>query len=509
MEATVVLKAMEDTQIQGSNEKTGTVGNQDKTKSAAAHGGPSGNLRSAGAVKAAQVKDSTPKPVPKTQTSTLAQGSTRAQAEATYCKTLDECNRILESLEKALTGANNIRGDIRSSFYELSRSFRDFHKIAKTLGMTRSLDTVEQQLKQQQQQQLKTIGMLKEIQVAQQQCQSCHGDMTTKGQPEISSGLEKGIRDINARIDTYEGKVDKLLKAYSKTEETTLGAWSEVVKKSKNTTQQRPGPARTIVDKNPSGRIGTRRKNRAIIVDSKPDEFPALIKKLSKEVDQQAIGDRVVGMRQTRKGGMLIEIDGDLEEVEAVKAEVTKAAGKEMNVRTVAQKGLMEIRDIADWSVKEDILNALVNYPGLSLPDVNVLSIRKIYRGSLAAMVLLPLNIAEKIVAAGRIKIGMVCCKVRLCERLTRCFRCMVGGHEARNCPGPNREKCCRKCGCDGHFAAQCTAEQEAVVAFRNILLKEAKGSQGTEAAAGSRGYNGEKIGNKEYAAGNGVQPSQ
>jgi len=77
-----------------------------------------------------------------------------------------------------------------------------------------------------------------------------------------------------------------------------------------------------------------------------------------------------------------------------------------VRVRALAQKGLLEVRDLASWAGEKDVMRALVR---VNLPpeETKILNIRKQYHpiGSLAATVLLPLEKAERIVADGRIKI--------------------------------------------------------------------------------------------------------
>jgi len=138
----------------------------------------------------------------------------------------------------------------------------------------------------------------------------------------------------------------------------------------------------------------------AIIVDTKPEDFPALARKIQQGVNPKIFGNSVVGMRQTRSGGMLIQIDGDSTAVEAVKMEVTKAAGEGTSVRTLSQKGLVEVRDIASWADKEDVLQAFV-CADVSPEDTRIINIRKVYGGSLAVTVLLPLHSAERIASVG------------------------------------------------------------------------------------------------------------
>jgi len=68
-----------------------------------------------------------------------------------------------------------------------------------------------------------------------------------------------------------------------------------------------------------------------------------------------------------------------------------------------------------------------------------------------------------------------VYCRVRTSDYQPRCFRCLAIGHVSKDCSGANREKCCRKCGQDGHFAAQCGADQVSTLAFRRVLAEETR----------------------------------
>jgi len=210
------------------------------------------------------------------------------------------------------------------------------------------------------------------------------------------------------------------------------------------------------------------------LVHSNPEDFLELIKKINTGVDQKTIGNRVVGMRQTRAGGLLVEVDSDAERVEIVRAELTKATGDGARMKALAQKGLLEVKDIASWAGEEDVIRALVR---VDVPpkETKILNIRKQYDGSLAATVLLPLEKAERIAADGHIKIGMVYCRIKMGVSQPRCHTCLALGHESKACNGTNREKCCRKCGQDGHFTASCGVSEEAVLVFRKLLLDESR----------------------------------
>lgn len=69
--------------------------------------------------------------------------------------------------------------------------------------------------------------------------------------------------------------------------------------------------------------------------------------------------EAVVGMRQTRYGEMLLEVRGGESTVDAVKKAIKETTGESTTVRSIQQKGLIEIRDISCWTDKEDLIEAL------------------------------------------------------------------------------------------------------------------------------------------------------
>lgn len=86
-------------------------------------------------------------------------------------------------------------------------------------------------------------------------------------------------------------------------------------------------------------------------------------------------------------------------------------------------------------------------------------------------MVLAPAALVRDLLAVGRIKIGVVSCRVRVpVRRVTRCYRCLQYGHMSKECKGPDRTRCCRRCGEDGHKAISCSVSDTAVNAFSTVI---------------------------------------
>ena len=80
-------------------------------------------------------------------------------------------------------------------------------------------------------------------------------------------------------------------------------------------------------------------------------------------------------------------------------------------------------------------------------------------RGSLAAWAQCPAQAAKKLVDKGKLRVGWISARVEaLKSRPMACFKCMEGGHAAKDCrSGKESAELCFNCGRPGHKAKDCT----------------------------------------------------
>lgn len=153
---------------------------------------------------------------------------------------------------------------------------------------------------------------------------------------------------------------------------------------------------------------------------------------------------------------MHLEVRGGDSLVEDIKSVIKETAGEGAWVRSVQQMGLVEVRDISCWADKDEVTEALSK---AGITEARVVNLRKTFGGAQAVTVVVPLQVARDLAGVGRLKIGLVNFRVSFCEKIERCFRCLAKGHEFRDFSDPDRRQCCRRFGCEGYFAANCSAE--------------------------------------------------
>jgi len=100
-------------------------------------------------------------------------------------------------------------------------------------------------------------------------------------------------------------------------------------------------------------------------VDVNPDDFPALARKIRDGVDREVIGDSIIGMRQAKAGGLLIEVRGDQARFDAVRAEISRSAGSKVEVRALQQRAMVEVRDLDQWSTAKEVAAAIAAATGI------------------------------------------------------------------------------------------------------------------------------------------------
>jgi len=296
--------------------------------------------------------------------------------------------------------------------------------------------------------------------------------------------LSKAVRAlVDSKPEEHTGKTIQIQRRQPPAEDAeealvTAAAWSEVVKRKTARKKNPPTQGDQINGAIVNGKVSkgnprVRARPQAILVDVTSVDFPALATKIRGGVDRGVIGDSITGMRHAKSGGLLIEVRGDQARFEAVRAEISRSAGSEVSVRALQQKVMVEVSDLDQWSTADEVTEATASASGIPPEQIKVFNLRKRYGGSQSALVSLPVGPSRVLLNSGRLRVGMISCRVRLADQKLRCFRCFCPGHTAKECSGTDRTQCCRRCGEQGHRVATCSATETAVSAFAKSLAAE------------------------------------
>lgn len=211
---------------------------------------------------------------------------------------------------------------------------------------------------------------------------------------------------------------------------------------------------------------GWKRRNEAVIVEAtkeKPYEELLREAKTAIKEDGQTL-EAVKGVRKTREGNLLIEIEKKNDSAAKVirtllieKMEGAKIRGGHGDEKVVKIVGVDEVTTAEE--VREALREVLnkTEEPNTTGTE-EVLSVRR-EGGIRMAIVRMKKEEADKILEAGRIRVGITPCRVQegaMTRDDIKCYKCWEMGHMSRECKGPDRTDMCLRCGEAGHQARTC-----------------------------------------------------
>ncbi|KYB29553.1 hypothetical protein TcasGA2_TC031979, partial [Tribolium castaneum] len=231
------------------------------------------------------------------------------------------------------------------------------------------------------------------------------------------------------------------------------------------------GKAQSAISVSPKGM----RKTYAVIVQgSKTETYEAVLKEVRESLAET---DCEIRIRKTREGKLLLLVGKEREQAKKVKeALCSKMANRKIVLRDDSTKEdkVLHVKGLDALAVETEIVSSVVAAMDgtITNTDLEVTSLRKAYGGSKVATIKVPAKTAEAILSKGKIKIGLVTCKITERVNSVFCYRCWEPGHMAARCQGVDRSKLCHRCGEEGHSAKTCEKEMFCpVCGLRDVIL--------------------------------------
>lgn len=159
----------------------------------------------------------------------------------------------------------------------------------------------------------------------------------------------------------------------------------------------------------------------------------------------------IISMRKSSEGKMEIRLRGEEKEVQE-KIKVTEG----LAVASKTRMAHVIIKDLDSQVVKEEIVEALIKFSGLSANDLEAKSLRPAFGGTQRAVVRAPAPTISKLIEEGRVPIGWVKCKTAKHVLPVTCYKCGETGHRVHEYVHPDRSRLCFKCGQLDHHVKDC-----------------------------------------------------
>ncbi|XP_011859068.1 PREDICTED: caldesmon-like [Vollenhovia emeryi] len=167
--------------------------------------------------------------------------------------------------------------------------------------------------------------------------------------------------------------------------------------------------------------------------------------------------------RRALNGATLLEIPGG-EEAKAKAdslASRIKAVAEEKGVRVSrpAKRAEIRMKDLDESVTTEEVRDAVARVGEGPKEEIKVGSIRHTPSGFGTCWIQCGIEVAKRVAAAKKIKVGWVAARVELLEpRPLVCFKCLERGHVRGQCRSNiHRSTMCYRCGQEGHKAQSCS----------------------------------------------------
>jgi len=227
-------------------------------------------------------------------------------------------------------------------------------------------------------------------------------------------------------------------------------------------TESKAGTQKT--DKPRKGPSKRRNMNDTLLIKpSGASSYAEVVKKLKGNIDVNVLEVNIKTMRKTDKGDLILHIGNGAKQTEAterLKTAIVEVLGKEAELEHKQYTATVDIKDLEADTSEEEVREAVSKATGVIPTSINLLPS---WGGSKMATVRIIQREATKLAKMGRIVVGLVRCRIKLRQPITRCFRCHGYGHIKTACKGKDRRDQCMTCGQTDHKAKDCMAPPRCV----------------------------------------------
>ena len=242
----------------------------------------------------------------------------------------------------------------------------------------------------------------------------------------------------------------------NKSQRESEGEWQTVTRKGK---QKKPKKLAVTekTENTKKSRLKRARSEAVVIRPAGGRSYSDVLKDLRNKIPSND-SSGIKTIRKTMTGAILLEFRRG----ERIKPEFVQQLRDTVQqsdcIRELKPTATVEIRDLDSLTTQEEVETAIRKL----LIDKEVYMSTKITapnrREQVRAFVTLSAEGAAKLSEIGNVQIGWIRARIRACESLRRCYRCLETGHTQTRCTGPDRRNVCIRCGESGHKMKECKA---------------------------------------------------
>nr|CAI5858264.1 unnamed protein product [Callosobruchus analis] len=191
-----------------------------------------------------------------------------------------------------------------------------------------------------------------------------------------------------------------------------------------------------------------------VVVKSRGKTFAELLKSVKESVDVRKVGVKVTGLRKVGDADLMLTVEG-AGSGNVLKTEIS-ANVRDTEVNTRRPEATFFIYGMEPTATVDEIAADLQVATGEHVSQLKIAPPKEGRYGNLYTTVTMHRVPARRLIADGRVQIGLLSCEVRERVVVPRCYRCWDFGHRARDCNQEQMPEICINCGEQGHRARDC-----------------------------------------------------
>ncbi|CAD7081162.1 unnamed protein product [Hermetia illucens] len=171
-----------------------------------------------------------------------------------------------------------------------------------------------------------------------------------------------------------------------------------------------------VTNKKAERKAKVRTRPDVIVISNKGNlSYAEILKKVKADPGLKDLSGNVNRIRRTQKGDLMFELKrSSVGKTDDFRTQVKNSLGENAAVRAQKHEIYLQCKDLDEVTSKEEICIALKEQFKLKeLTEESIVGLRKAYGGTQTATIRVPAEAAQMLLAAGRVRIGWVVCRLR------------------------------------------------------------------------------------------------